>query len=46
MTVSLAEELPPIRVDATQIERVLASLLEQLKFSSPSDPREAVGGAG
>ena len=30
----------PIRVDATQIERVLANLLENaLKFSSPSDPR-------
>ena len=39
VTVSLAEALPPIRVDATQIERVLANLLENaLKFSSPSDP--------
>jgi two-component system sensor histidine kinase KdpD len=38
VTVSL-EEPAPIRVDATQIERVLVNLLENaLKFSSPTDP--------
>jgi len=40
VTVSLEEPAPlPIRVDATQIERVLVNLLENaLKFSSPTDP--------
>ena len=36
---SIPDELPPIRVDGTQIERVLVNLLENaLKFSSPTDP--------
>jgi two-component system, OmpR family, sensor histidine kinase KdpD len=35
----LASDLPPIRVDATHLERVLVNLLENaLKFSSPTDP--------
>jgi two-component system, OmpR family, sensor histidine kinase KdpD len=39
VTVSIADDLPPIRVDGTQIERVLVNLLENaLKFSSPTDP--------
>jgi two-component system sensor histidine kinase KdpD len=39
VSVSIADDLPPIRVDATQIERVLVNLLENaLKFSSPADP--------
>jgi K+-sensing histidine kinase KdpD len=37
--VILASDLPPIRVDATHLERVLVNLLENaLKFSSPTDP--------
>jgi two-component system, OmpR family, sensor histidine kinase KdpD len=39
VSVSIPDELPPIRVDGTQIERVLVNLLENaLKFSSPTDP--------
>jgi two-component system sensor histidine kinase KdpD len=39
VSVSIADDLPPIRVDGTQIERVLVNLLENaLKFSSPTDP--------
>jgi two-component system sensor histidine kinase KdpD len=39
VSVSIADDLPPIRVDGTQIERVLMNLLENaLKFSSPTDP--------
>jgi two-component system sensor histidine kinase KdpD len=39
VSISIADDLPPIRVDATQIERVLVNLLENaLKFSSPADP--------
>src|SRR5581483_8911795 len=35
--------LPPLRVDAVQVERVLVNLLENaLKFSSPVDPVEVV----
>jgi two-component system sensor histidine kinase KdpD len=34
-------DLPPLRVDAVQVERALANLLENaLKFSSPVDPVE------
>jgi two-component system sensor histidine kinase KdpD len=41
VVVTLPAELPPIRVDAAQIERVLVNLLENaLKFSSPPDPVE------
>lgn len=36
--VTVGAELPPVRVDAAHIERVLVNLLENaLKFSSPSD---------
>lgn len=36
--VAVGPELPPVRVDAAHIERVLVNLLENaLKFSSPSD---------
>jgi two-component system sensor histidine kinase KdpD len=39
VSVSIPDELPPICVDGTQIERVLVNLLENaLKFSSPTDP--------
>jgi two-component system sensor histidine kinase KdpD len=39
VSVSIEDDLPPIRVDGTQIERVLVNLLENaLKFSSPTDP--------
>ena len=39
VAVSLGVDLPPIRVDGTQIERVFVNLLENaLKFSAPSDP--------
>jgi two-component system sensor histidine kinase KdpD len=39
VSVSIADDLPPIRVDGTQIERVLVNLLENaLKFSSATDP--------
>ncbi len=37
--VVFAHEVPPVRVDATQIQRVLANLLENaLKFSPPETP--------
>ena len=37
--VVFAHEVPPVQVDATQIQRVLANLLENaLKFSSPEAP--------
>jgi two-component system sensor histidine kinase KdpD len=37
--VALPETLPPVRVDASQIERVLVNLLENaLKFSPPDEP--------
>jgi two-component system sensor histidine kinase KdpD len=36
ITVSLPDDLPPVRVDAAQLERVLANLLENaLRFSPP-----------
>ena len=39
--VTVPAELPPVRVDGAQIERVLANLLENaLKFSSSADPVE------
>jgi two-component system sensor histidine kinase KdpD len=41
VVVTLSPHLPPIEVDGTQIERVLANLLENaLKFSSITDPVE------
>jgi len=37
--VSIADDIPPIRVDGTQIERVLVNLLDNaLRYSSPADP--------
>jgi two-component system, OmpR family, sensor histidine kinase KdpD len=39
VVVVIADDLPPITVDGTQVERVLVNLLENaLKFSSPTDP--------
>jgi two-component system sensor histidine kinase KdpD len=39
-------DLPPIRVDAAHVERVLVNLLENaLKFSSPTDPVEVSAAA-
>jgi two-component system sensor histidine kinase KdpD len=44
VSVDLPTKLPPIRVDGTQIERVLVNLLDNaLKFSSPTDPVALVG---
>jgi K+-sensing histidine kinase KdpD len=46
--VKLGSDIPPVRVDRSQIERVLVNLIENaLKFSSPTDPVElAVVGEG
>ncbi|MFL5925840.1 MAG: DUF4118 domain-containing protein [Gaiellaceae bacterium] len=39
VAVDVDPDLPPLRVDAAQVERVLVNLLENaLKFSSPTDP--------
>jgi two-component system sensor histidine kinase KdpD len=39
VVVEIADDLPPITVDGTQVDRVLVNLLENaLKFSSPTDP--------
>jgi two-component system sensor histidine kinase KdpD len=47
VSVALPDELPPVRVDGTQLERVLVNLLENaLRFSSPSDPVEVSVEAG
>ena len=44
VTVALADEAPLVSVDAAQLERVLANVLENaLRFSSPSDRVELVG---
>ncbi len=41
VSVVLAGETPPVRVDAAQLERVLANVLENaLRLSSPADPVE------
>jgi two-component system sensor histidine kinase KdpD len=41
VSVVLASETPPVRVDAAQLERVLANVLENaLRLSSPADPVE------
>jgi two-component system sensor histidine kinase KdpD len=41
VSVKLAGEAPPVRVDAAQLERVLVNVLENaLKLSSPADPVE------
>jgi two-component system sensor histidine kinase KdpD len=43
VAVTLDGEAPLVRVDAAQLERVLANVLENaLRFSSPSDPVELV----
>jgi two-component system sensor histidine kinase KdpD len=43
VSVTLDGEAPLVRVDAAQLERVLANVLENaLRFSSPSDPVELV----
>jgi two-component system sensor histidine kinase KdpD len=45
--VRLAPDLPPVRVDAAQVERALVNVLENaLKFSSPADPVEITAAAG
>jgi two-component system sensor histidine kinase KdpD len=37
--VSIPEDLPPIRVDAIQVQRILANLIDNaLKFSPPDEP--------
>jgi two-component system sensor histidine kinase KdpD len=44
---SLPSELPLVRADATQIERVFSNLIENaIKFSPPDAPVEIRGGAG
>jgi two-component system sensor histidine kinase KdpD len=43
VSVTLDGEAPLVRVDAAQLERVLANVLENaLRFSSPSDPVELI----
>jgi len=46
VSVELPADLPPVRVDATQIERILVNLLENaLRFSSSADPVRLVSSA-
>ncbi|HEX6699730.1 MAG TPA: DUF4118 domain-containing protein [Gaiellaceae bacterium] len=47
VTVELEDDMPPVRVDAAQIERVLVNLIENaLKYSAPAAPvRVSVDGA-
>ncbi len=46
VSVDVGGELPPVRVDAAQVERVLVNVLENaLKFSSPADPVEVTAAA-
>ena len=46
VSVDVGAEMPPLRVDAAQIERVFVNLLENaLKFSSPTDRVEVTAAA-
>jgi two-component system, OmpR family, sensor histidine kinase KdpD len=47
IAVDLDEDLPLVRVDAAQLERVLVNVLENaLRLSSPTDPVTLVGASG
>jgi K+-sensing histidine kinase KdpD len=47
VSVEIGAEVPPVRVDAAQVERVFVNVLENaLKFSSPTDPVAVTASAG
>jgi two-component system sensor histidine kinase KdpD len=47
VSVEIGADIPPVRVDAAQVERVFVNVLENaLKFSSPSDPVLVTTSAG